>query len=207
MYLNSVAFPCGLPYSSIQAYPMVNSENLIMSITLSGTWHRVSGDEWMPGVWRDLPDVCQCRSEYIRSLVAGCTHQQAAVRSAVDCEVLARGIQILDQPLTGTGEIIEHILLVEQHSGLVPVISIFAAIQSHSDKSIFPIPSIPSASDVGHRVDSVEMFHKKHSQRVVVGLNVDVKSTIRVEHRRIFAIGLNFLIQLHQRERSLSVQW
>src|SRR5216117_2939013 len=48
------------------------------------------------------------------------THEQAAVAAALDCELLRVRPFLLDQICRGRREIIEHILLLRQVSGLVP---------------------------------------------------------------------------------------
>jgi len=50
-------------------------------------------------------------------------HEEAAVRPALDGEAIGRGVARLDEVLRASGEVVEHVLLVEELAGLVPLVA------------------------------------------------------------------------------------
>src|SRR5579872_654122 len=57
----------------------------------------------------------------------GSAHQQSAVRSARDRKVLRRGVFLRNQVVRCCEPVVEHILLLLEHTGLVPRFAVFAA--------------------------------------------------------------------------------
>src|SRR6185312_8540251 len=72
-----------------------------------------------------VPDVGRAEERRILCERGAC--EQAAVGVSLDPQVAGRGVAMGDQGLRGPGEIIEHILLVPEHAGLMPFLTVRAA--------------------------------------------------------------------------------
>ena len=83
---------------------------------------------------RDLADH---GAEQVRTLRDHRAHQQAAIRSALDGEVIFVGDLVGDQEFGGGDEVVENILLFVQHAGAMPVFA-----------------ELGAAAQVGHGVDA-----------------------------------------------------
>ena len=66
-------------------------------------------------------------AEEIGALGHGRAHEQAAVGAAADGEVLGRGVVVGDEVFGGGDEVVEDVLLVLEHGGLVPGLAVFVA--------------------------------------------------------------------------------
>ena len=66
-------------------------------------------------------------SEEVRPLGHGRSHQQAAVRPAPDGEILGRGVLVGDEIFGRAEPIVEDVLLVGEHGGLVPGLAVLVA--------------------------------------------------------------------------------
>jgi len=102
----------------------------------------------------------------LRALVGHGTDQQSAIRATVDAEVFAGGDALLDQVLSRADEVVEHILLAQFRTGLVPVTTILAA-----------------AAEVGDRVDAAG-FHPRQVRHREVRRQRDVEAAVAIQQRR-----------------------
>ena len=69
----------------------------------------------------------------VGALGDGGAHQQSAVGPAPDGQAVAAGAALGDQPVGGGVEVVEHLLLVGQHPGPVPVLAVLAAAPDAGD--------------------------------------------------------------------------
>ena len=90
--------------------------------------------------------------------VSAAPTEQAAVRAALDRQVLGRGPALLDQPLGRGDEVVEDVLLLAEHAGLVPVLAVLAA-----------------AAQVRDRVDAAAL----QEQRAASGQNAGVRLMLK----------------------------
>src|SRR6185437_12075809 len=59
----------------------------------------------------------------VRALGHGRTHKQAPVASAFDGQPRRIGVMVLDEPFSGGKEIVEDVLLLLPHAGVVPLLA------------------------------------------------------------------------------------
>ena len=90
----------------------------------------------------DERHVAERHREQVGPLRLRGADQQAAVGTAPDREPRRPGVAPPDQLLRGGDEVVEHLLLVPQHPGTVPVLAVFAAAAQHC-LGVHPAPLQP----------------------------------------------------------------
>ena len=103
------------------------------------------------------------------------THQQTAVRTAVDGQTLRRGILLGDEPLGRRDEVVEDVLLVLEHAGLVPGLAVLRA-----------------PAQVGHAVDTA-LLDEHHRRGVEARREVNLEAAVAVEQAGVLAVELQVL--------------
>lgn len=73
-----------------------------------------------------LPNLSHSSSKQIRTLVDTRADQKASVGATLDGQTILGRVLILDQVLGSCLEVIEHVLLVQQATAVVPLLAIFA---------------------------------------------------------------------------------
>ena len=111
----------------------------------------------------------------VRTLHLAGADQQSAVRAAVDGQLVRRRVFSGDQVLGGGDEVVEDVLLVLEHAGLVPLLAVLRA-----------------AAQVGDAVDAALL--DEHQRRgVEAGREVDLKTAVSVKQAGILAVALHVL--------------
>lgn len=64
-------------------------------------------------------------AKQVRSLIAASGDEQTAVGATLDYKLFARSILVVDQVLAGRDKVIEHILLVQQATTIMPFLAVF----------------------------------------------------------------------------------
>ncbi len=80
----------------------------------------------------------KCDCSQFRPLGHGSTHQQAAIGTSGYGESIRVGIASLDEVFTCRNEIVKNILLLQQHTGFVPIFTKFT-----------------TPSEVGHGINTI----------------------------------------------------
>ena len=111
------------------------------------------------------------RVEELRPLGQCGADEQAAVRSAVDGELPGRGPALGDEPLGGSVEVVEDVLLAAEHAGAMPVLTLLAA-----------------AAEVRHRPDPAGL-DPGQDHRGVAGGEWDAEAAVPVEDRGSRPVG------------------
>ena len=73
------------------------------------------------------PTAGSARAEEVGPLGQARADEQAAVAAAADRQAGRARVAVGDEPLGGGDEVVEHVLLVGLHPGLVPVLAVLAA--------------------------------------------------------------------------------
>jgi len=75
-------------------------------------------------------------AEEIGSLIGAGNHQQPAVGASLDGELLSASVFLRNEIFCGTLEVVEHVLLVEQPSSIVPLLSVLTEREKNSPQSM-----------------------------------------------------------------------
>ena len=62
-------------------------------------------------------------------------HQQAAITTALDRQLVTPGVALLDEVLGGGDEVVEDVLLLQLGAGLVPFLTVLAAAAQGSPRA------------------------------------------------------------------------
>ena len=112
----------------------------------------------------------------LRALCHGGAHKESAVGAAGDGQAVIGRVSFRDQVFACGDEVVEDVLLLEQHAALVPFLTELAA-----------------AAQVGHGVDAALFEQDDVGGREARGQG-DVEAAVRVEHGRALAVHLEALL-------------
>src|SRR6185437_11564677 len=109
-------------------------------------------------------------AEQIRSLSQRRAHKQTAIAGAADGQALRRGVFVLNQPLGSSDEVIENVLLLFPHAGVMPGFT-----------------ELRTSTQVRQRVDSATI-NPGRGKRIEAGHHGNVKPAVAGEQRGMGAI-------------------
>src|SRR3954454_8851112 len=116
------------------------------------------------------------------------SHEEAAIRAALDGEALRCRVSRVDEVLGAGGEVVEHVLLVEQLSLLVP-----------------RVPELASAAQVGDG-DHHSLLEEDVDRVLIMRFQGDVESAVSGEERWILPVEARAL-RAQDAERNLGSVW
>src|ERR1039458_5684518 len=115
------------------------------------------------------------RTEQIRPLRDHRAHEQAAVGTALDREVIFVGVFLRDEILAGSDEVVKYVLLLLQHAGAMPVFA-----------------ELGPAAQVGNR-ENAAVLHPEISAAVETWRLRDVKTAVAGQQGWVLAVLLDSL--------------
>ena len=112
----------------------------------------------------------------LRTLCHGGAHKESAVGAAGDGQAVIGRVSFCDQVFACGDEVVEYVLLLQQHAALVPILTELAA-----------------AAQVGHGVDAALFEQDDVGGREARGQG-DVEPAVSIQHRWALAVHLKALL-------------
>ena len=109
--------------------------------------------------------------------------QESAIASTADADVSRGGVALIDEVLRRRGEVIEDILFVLQHTGVVPRLA-----------------ELTSPAQVGQRVDATVLC-PGHGRGGETGKLAEIEAAVAGEQRRVRSVPLKTFL-IHDEHRN-----
>src|SRR5882762_8242480 len=100
-------------------------------------------------------------------------HQKAAIASTLDRKFFGARIVLFDQVFGGGRKIVEHVLLVGEIAGLMPV-----------------FPELATASNIRHDINAAAI-EPKPSRKIKIWRHTDSVAAVAVKQRRVLSVTLH----------------